>query len=145
MAGGNLPRQTTDGPKHLTPPAEKPKAPKPPQVREGDVIILFPESGHQSHVGIVVRAASGRWGSHKVVDSKGREFDIAKPIEGKRGMTSLFYGDQITIVGHDESWLRAEQKIIEDRTRLVRPHLTAAVKRMREDREKKRHGQSSDL
>ena len=137
MAGNNLPRQTTDGPKHLTPPAPKPKIPKPPQVREGDVVLI---KDHRSSYGarpaLVIRAATGRWGSYKVVDPEGRDLEIAKPVDGKVTSLSDFYGDQITIIGHDDGWLRFEKGIPAERTRYVREHSRATIVRMRQDREK---------
>ena len=128
----NLPRQTTDGPKHLTPPAPKPKPPKPPCVREGDVLLVRDRYiYHGGRPAVVVRVASGRSGSHKVICGDGQEMDIAKQPQIRPGVPN---SDMITIIGHDAEWLRAEQRIVSDRIKFVRPHAAAAISKIREER-----------
>lgn len=94
--------------KEKTPKAVKEAVRQAPHVREGDILLLsgawnssFPD------LGVVVETAAGRDGTHKVVDERGRKREVSKVILNP--VASTAYMGEITIVGHDEEWMKLEK------------------------------------
>lgn len=123
-------RQGEQEKKHLTPPKASPPTPKPPHVREGDVILLSSVSIHPT-VGVVVQVASGKNGVHRLVDAGGRDREIAK---NPNSIFNQGFEKQLTIVGHDPEWLKLEKGLAERRRKFSEPHLREGRKIVAERR-----------
>lgn len=119
-------RQGEIGKKTLTPPAPKPKPVPQPHVRKGDILLLSNHYGWNPLLGVVVEVASGKGGEHKVVNEEGREWRISKPSASGNILFRGAYEDRITVVGHDEEWLKLEEGLAKKRRGFAAKHRAAA-------------------
>lgn len=107
-------RKLGSQPNKKTPAKKEEKRESYVKVMEGDIILLDKRWAGSPCIGLVLSSAAGKRGSHKVIDTGGSTHLVSKTPSSD---ISPAFMAEITIVGHDDEWLKMELDIVAKRKR----------------------------